>query len=202
MPKGSQYYSADMVQLVAQANRAMEQERRRQAAGGDAATKAGAVALHYAERELAAIYGVNAEVQKLSLKGVTDPAQVQKIVDAAKRITGSRMLTVKGRREAEQKTVASFFGVDRGKITAKQKRIWKGLMGGQTSIIEQLKESAAGYAAGSIKDAVNMMIENGLTSGQITAVIEGYTAEAKGAADAQSVYDYLADVYPNMDWSV
>ena len=199
MPKGSQYYSADMVQLVAQANRAMEQERRRQAAGGDAATKAGAVALHYAERELAAIYGVNAEVQKLSLKGVTDPAQVQKIVDAAKRITGSRMLTVKGRREAEQKTVASFFGVDRGKITAKQKRIWKGLMGGQTSIIEQLKESAAGYAAGSIKDAVNMMIENGLTSGQITAVIEGYTAEAKGAADAQSVYDYLADVYPNMD---
>lgn len=204
MPKGSKYYSADMVQLVAQANRLISQERARQQAGGEAATNAGAVALHFAERELAAIYGFNSQVQKLSLSGLQDPDQIRQVMEAAERITGSKMLSVKGRKEAEQKAVASFFGVDRGKITAKQKKIWRALMegkNGQAPVIEKLKESAAGYAAGSIKDAVQMMVENGLTSAQITDVISGYAAENAGKVNAESVYDYLADKYPDMDWS-
>lgn len=204
MPKGSKYYSADMVQLVAQANRLISQERARQQAGGEAATNAGAVALHFAERELAAIYGFNSQVQKLSLSGLQDPDQIRQVMEAAERITGSKMLSVKGRKEAEQKAVASFFGVDRGKITAKQKKIWRALMegkNGQAPVIEKLKESAAGYAAGSIKDAVQMMVENGLTSAQITEVIDGYAAENAGKVNAESVYDYLADKYPDMDWS-
>ena len=204
MPKGSKYYSADMVQLVAQANRLISQERARQQAGGEAATNAGAVALHFAERELAAIYGFNSQVQKLSLSGLQDPDQIRQVMEAAERITGSKMLSVKGRKEAEQKAVASFFGVDRGKITAKQKKIWRALMegkNGQAPVIEKLKESAAGYAAGSIKDAVQMMVENGLTSAQITEVIDGYAAENAGKVNAESVYDYLADKYPEMDWS-
>ena len=204
MPKGSKYYSADMVQLVAQANRLISQERARQEAGGEAATNAGAVALHFAERELAAIYGFNSQVQKLSLSGLQDPDQIRQVMEAAERITGSKMLSVKGRKEAEQKAVASFFGVDRGKITAKQKKIWRSLMegkNGQAPVIEKLKESAAGYAAGSIKDAVQMMVENGLTSAQITEVIDGYAAENAGKVNGESVYDYLADKYPEMDWS-
>ena len=204
MPKGSKYYSADMVQLVAQANRLISQERARQQEGGEAATNAGAVALHFAERELAAIYGFNSQVQKLSLSGLQDPDQIRQVMEAAERITGSKMLSVKGRKEAEQKAVASFFGVDRGKITAKQKKIWRALMegkNGQAPVIEKLKESAAGYAAGSIKDAVQMMVENGLTSAQITEVIDGYAAENAGKVNAESVYDYLADKYPDMDWS-
>ena len=205
MPKGSKYYSADMVQLVAQANRLISQERARQEAGGEAATNAGAVALHFAERELAAIYGFNSQVQKLYLSGLQDPEQIRQVMEAAERITGSKMLSVKGRKEAEQKAVASFFGVDRGKITAKQKKIWRALMegkNGQAPVIEKLKESAAGYAAGSIKDAVQMMVENGLTSAQITDVISGYAAENAGKVNAESVYDYLADKYPDMDWSM
>ena len=193
-----------MVQLVAQANRLISQERARQQAGGEAATNAGAVALHFAERELAAIYGFNSQVQKLSLSGLQDPDQIRQVMEAAERITGSKMLSVKGRKEAEQKAVASFFGVDRGKITAKQKKIWRALMegkNGQAPVIEKLKESAAGYAAGSIKDAVQMMVENGLTSAQITEVIDGYAAENAGKVNAESVYDYLADKYPEMDWS-
>lgn len=204
MPKGSKYYSADMVQLVAQANRLISQERARQQEGGEAATNAGAVALHFAERELAAIYGFNSQVQKLSLSGLQDPDQIRQVMEAAERITGSKMLSVKGRKEAEQKAVASFFGVDRGKITAKQKKIWRALMegkNGQAPVIEKLKESAAGYAAGSIKDAVQMMVENGLTSAQITEVIDGYATENAGKVNAESVYDYLADKYPDMDWS-
>lgn len=204
MPKGSKYYSADMVQLVAQANRLISQERARQQAGGEAATNVGAVALHFAERELSAIYGFNSQVQKLSLSGLQDPEQIRQVMEAAERITGSKMLSVKGRKEAEQKAVASFFGVDRGKITAKQKKIWRALMegkNGQAPVIEKLKESAAGYAAGSIKDAVQMMVENGLTSAQITEVIDGYAAENAGKVNAESVYDYLADKYPDMDWS-
>lgn len=193
-----------MVQLVAQANRLMSQERARQQEGGEAATNAGAVALHFAERELAGIYGFNSGVQKLSLSGLEDPEQIRKVMEAAERITGSKMLSVKGRKEAEQKAVASFFGVDRGKITAKQKKIWRALMegkNGQAPVIEKLKESAAGYAAGSIKDAVQMMVENGLTSSQITQAIEGYAAENAGKQNAESVYDYLAEHYPDMDWS-
>lgn len=204
MPKGSKYYSADMVQLVAQANRLISQERARQQAGGEAATNAGAVALHFAERELSAIYGFNSQVQKLSLSGLQDPDQIRQVMEAAERITGSKMLSVKGRKEAEQKAVASFFGVDRGKITAKQKKIWRALMegkNGQAPVIEKLKESAAGYAAGSIKDAVQMMVENGLTSAQITEVIDGYATENAGKVNTESVYDYLADKYPDMDWS-
>lgn len=205
MPKGSKHFSADQVQLVAQANRLMEMERRRQEAGGEAATEAGAVALHFAERELSAIYGYNSGVQKLALSGLEDPAQIQKVLDAAERITESKMLSAKGRKEAEQKAIATFFDVDRGKITAKQKKIYRELVtpkGGGGNVFEKLKESAAGYAAGSIKDAVQIMTENGLTSNQITETIGGYLESVRGAQNPDSIYDYLSDKYPDMEWSV
>ena len=69
------------------------------------------------------------------------------------------------------------------------------------SLIEKLKESAAGYAAGSIKDAVQMMVENGLTGNQITETLKGFIEANAGATAADSIYDYLADKYPEMDWT-
>ena len=99
---------------------------------------------------------------------------------------------------------ASFFGVDRGKLTAKQQKIYKGLMEGKNGVpplIEKLKESAAGYAAGSIKDAVQMMVENGLTGNQITETLKVFIEANAGATNADSIYDYLADKYPEMDWT-
>ena len=203
MPKGTAYASADLVQLVAQANRRIAQEAKRQAAGGPEATNAGAVALHYAQRELTAIYGFNSGVEKLSVKGVSDPETLRQIEEAATRIVESKMLTVSGRKEAEQKAAASFFGVPRGKLTAKQQKIYKGLMEGKNGappLIEKLKESAAGYAAGSIKDAVQMMVENGLTGNQITETLKGFIEANAGATVSDSIYDYLADKYPEMDW--
>lgn len=205
MPKGSKLYSADMVQLVAQANRRIAQEAKRQEAGGEQATEAGKVALHYAQKELEHIYGYNAGVQKLSLTGETDPARIADIIEAATRITESKMLTVSGRREARQKAAASFFGVDRGKLTAKQTKIFKALTeakGPGGNVFDKLKENAAGYAAGSIKDAVQQMVENDLTSAQITEAIQEYANKVSTAAGAynQSIYDYLAEKYPDMEW--
>lgn len=203
MPRGSKAFSADQVQLVAQANRLLSQERKRQQEGGEQATEAGAVALHYADRELVRIYGYNSGVQKLSLSGVEDPTQVQKILDAAERIAGSKMLSAKGRAEAHAKAAASFFGVDRGKLTAKQRKIYRALTeskNGAASAFDRLKESAAGYAAGSIKDAVQQMVENGLTGNQITEAIEEYVSYASAAQNPDSIYDYLDEKYPDMDW--
>ena len=204
MPKGSQFYSADMVQMVAQANRRVAQEAKRQEAGGPEATQAGAVALHYAQRELDAIYGYNSGVEKLSLKGETDPERIKQIIEAAERITGSKMLTVSGRKEAEQKAIASFFGVPRGKITAKQKQIYRALTkdGGGGNVFDKFKESAGGYMTGTIKDAVQLMVENGLTTQQITDTIKAYADKTAAEQQAESIYDYLADKYPEMNWEL
>jgi len=204
MPKGTQYASADLVQLVAQANRRMAQEAKRQAAGGPEATNAGAVALHYAQRELTAIYGFNSGVEKLSVKGVSDPETLRQIEEAATRIVESKMLTVSGRKESEQKAAASFFGVDRGKLTAKQRKIYRALTqegpGGGGNIFDKIKESAAGYMTGTVKDAVQMMVENGLTADQISEAVEEYANKTRREQEAQSIYDYLEDKYPDMDW--
>lgn len=202
MPKGTAYASADLVQLVAQANRRMAQEAKRQAAGGLEATNAGAVALHYAQRELTAIYGFNSGVEKLSVRGVSDPETLRQIEEAATRIVESKMLTVSGRKEAEQKAAASFFGVPRGKLTAKQRKIYRALTEdtGRGSVFDKMRESAAGYMTGTVKDAVQMMVENGLTSDQITAAIQEYADKTSREQEAQSIYDYLDEKYPDLDW--
>lgn len=211
MPRGSQFYSADMVQLVAQANKRIAAEARRQEAGGAAATEAGAVALHYAQRELTAIYGFNSGVERLSLKGVTDPKMVEKIVEAATRITESKMLTVAGRKEAHQKAMESFFDTERGKITAEQKKLYDELTRVRTSyrkkdkgvsysLFDRLKEFAGGYNVGSIKDAVQMMVENGLTSEDISKTIRNYIRKNAPKMSPESIYDYLAEKYPDMEW--
>lgn len=211
MPKGSALYSADMVQLVAQANRRIAQEAKRQEAGGAQATEAGAVALHYAQKELDHIYGYNSGVEKLSLKGETDPQRIADIVEAATRITESKMLTVSGRKEAHQKAMASFFDVDRGEITAEQRSLYEELTRVRTSyrkkdkgvsysLFDRLKEFAGGYNAGSIKDAVQMMVENGLSSEDITKTIRNYIRKNAPKVEAESIYDYLADKYPDMKW--
>ena len=212
MPRGSKLYSADMVQLVAQANKRIAAEARRQEAGGAAATEAGAVALHYAQRELSAIYGFNSGVEKLSLKGETDPKRIEQIVEAATRITESKMLTVSGRKEAHQKAMASFFDVDRGDITAEQRLLYEELTRVRTSyrkkdkgfsysLFDRLKEFAGGYNVGSIKDAVQMMVENGLSSDDITKTLRNYVRKNAPKIEAESIYDYLADKYPEMDWT-
>lgn len=212
MPSGSKFYSADMVQLVAQANKRIAAEARRQEAGGEAATEAGAVALHYAQRELSAIYGFNSGVEKLSLKGETDPKRIQQIVEAATRITESKMLTVSGRKEAHQKAMASFFDVDRGDITAEQRLLYEELTRVRTSyrkkdkgvsysLFDRLKEFAGGYNVGSIKDAVQMMVENGLSSDDITKTLRNYVRKNAPKIEAESIYDYLEDKYPDMDWT-
>ena len=204
MPKGSALYSADIVQLVAQANRRIAQEAKRQEAGGAQATEAGAVALHYAQKELDHIYGYNSGVEKLSLKGETDPQKIADIVEAAKRITESKMLTVSGRKEARQKAMASFFGVDRGLITAKMSKIYKALTesAGGGNVFEKLRENPAGYAAGTIQNAIQQMVENDLTSDQITEAIQSYAEQVSRSAGqyTQSIYDYLEETYPDMEW--
>ena len=212
MPRGSKFYSADMVQLVAQANKRIAAEARRQEAGGADATEAGAVALHYAQRELSAIYGFNSGVEKLSLKGETDPKRIEQIVEAATRITESKMLTVSGRKEAHQKAMASFFDVDRGNITAEQRLLYEELTRVRTSyrkkdkgvsysLFDRLKEFAGGYNVGSIKDAVQMMVENGLSSDDITKTLRNYVRKNAPKIEAESIYDYLEDKYPDMDWT-
>lgn len=213
MPKGSKYYSADQVQLVAQANRLMEMERRRQEAGGEAATEAGAVALHFAERELSAIYGYNSGVQKLALSGLEDPAQIQKVLDAAERITGSKMLTAKGRKEAEEKAMASFYDVKRGEVTYEQKQLYRALAkpikvysrthpeGQKINLFDRLKEFAGGYNAGSVKDAIQQMVENNISSEDITRTLREYVSANMTKTAPESIYDYLDTKYPDMEWS-
>lgn len=211
MPRGSKLYSADMVQLVAQANRRIAAEARRQDVGGADATEAGAIALHYAQRELDAIYGFNSGVEKLSLKGETDPRRIEKIVEAAERITSSKMLTVSGRKEAYTKSMESFFDTDRGKITEEQRLLYDELTRVRTSyrkkdkgvsysLFDRLKEFAGGYDVGSIKDAVQMMVENGISSEEITKTLRNYVRKNAPKMQAESIYDYLEEKYPDMNW--
>ena len=122
------------------------------------------------------------------------------------------MLTVSGRKEAHQKAMASFFDVDRGDITAEQRLLYEELTRVRTSyrkkdkgvsysLFDRLKEFAGGYNVGSIKDAVQMMVENGLSSDDITKTLRNYVRKNAPKIEAESIYDYLADKYPEMDWT-
>ena len=211
MPRGSKFYSADMVQLVAQANRRIAAEAKRQDLGGANATEAGAVALHYAQKELDAIYGFNSGVERLSLKGETKPERIKQIIEAAERITSSKMLTVTGRREAHEKSMASFFNVERGEVTEEQRALYEELVrvktsrrkkdkGAQYSLFDRLKEFAGGYNTGSIKDAVQMMVENDIDTAEITRTLREYIMKNAPKVHAESIYDYLEEKYPDMNW--
>jgi len=204
MPKGSQYFSADLVQLVAQANRAMNAERLRQDKGGEAATEEGKIALKFAQKELDRIYGANQKVQKLSLSGVTDPEKILEIWEAAERITASKLLTVSGRREVEQKRMEKFFGVDRGKITTRERKIWRELTasGGLFDMLHEMEGVES--PSKTVQDAIKVMKANGFTGEQITEALYTWAKQnAAAAADKQeSITNYLTREYPGINWKV
>lgn len=202
MPKGSKYYSADMVQLVAQANRAMSRERARQREGGEAATEEGRIALKFAQKELDRIYGYNKKVQRLSLSGLEDPEKIQQVLEAAERITGSKLLTATGRREVEQKRMESFFGVDRGKITSKEWKIWRELTasGGLFDLLREMEGVES--PSKTVQDAIKTMKANGWTGEQIIEALYKWAKKnaAAKAADMESITNYLTREYPDIDW--
>ena len=203
MAVSTQYASADQIQLIAQANRRMAEERKRQAGGGAQATEAGAVALAYAEKEVRRLYKDNADAEKLTLKGETDPNRIQEIIQAAERIVGSKQLTVAGRKEVDIKMMETFFGVNRGEFTKREYAVWKALTTkGPDGVapIERVHEMV-NYEAGSIKDAARQMSANGMSSKDIAASIHEYLLENVGRQQPPSVYDYLAEKYPGMSWS-
>ena len=203
MAVSTQYASADQIQLIAQANRRMAEERKRQAGGGAQATEAGAVALAYAEKEVRRLYKDNADAQKLTLKGETNPERIQKIVEAAERIVGSKQLTVAGRRETDIKMMETFFGVKRSQFTKREYAVWKGLTTkGPNGVapIERVHEMV-NYEAGSLKDAAQQMSANGMSSQEITNALNDYMQENAGKQQGESVYDYLSEKYPDMEWS-
>ena len=198
----SKLYSQDLMQLVAQANRAMEAERRRQAGGGEAATEEGRIALQFAQKELGRIYGYNAGVQKLSLSGVTDEAEILKIQEAAERITGSKMLTAKGRREVEQKRMETFFGVDRGKITQRERKIWRELTSSGGLFDKMHEMQGVESPSRTVQDAIKAMKANGFTGPEITASLNKWAEEnaAATAENAKNIFDYLNEHFPDFDW--
>lgn len=202
MPKGSQYFSAELVQLVAQANRVMNAERVRQDKGGEAATEEGKIALKFAQKELDRIYGYNQKVQRLSLSGVTDPEKILQIQEAAERITASKLLTVGGRREVEQKRMETFFGVDRGKITAKERKIWRELTasGGLFDMLHEMEGVESPSLT--VQDAIKTMKANGFTGDQITEVLNAWARKNAAATvkNRESIQNYLTREYPDIDW--
>ena len=196
------YYSQDLQRLVAQANRVMNAERARQDKGGEVATEEGRIALKFAQKELDRIYGYNQKVQRLSLSGVTDPEQIQKIQEAAERITGSKLLTAKGRREVEQKRMETFFGVDRGKITSRERKIWKELTasGGLFDMLHEMEGVES--PSKTVQDAIKAMKANGFTGEQITEALYKW-AKANAAATAENrenIVNYINREYPGFDW--
>lgn len=199
---GNRLYSTDLMQLVAQANRAMAAERTRQL--GDKATEEGRIALQFADKELGRIYGFNSGVEKLSLSGVTNEEQIGKIREAAERITGSKLLTAKGRREVEQQRMETFFGVDRGKITSRERKIWKALTD-KGGIFDQLHEMTGMESPSkNVQKAIEAMQRNGKSGLEITTTLELWARENKGKkkAEQQSIYDYVSARYPDFDWSL
>ena len=203
MAVSTQYASADQIQLIAQANRRMAEERKRQAGGGDQATEAGAVALAYAEKEVRRLYKDNADAEKLTLKGETDPKRIQQIIEAAERIVSSKQLTVAGRKEINIKMMETFFDVKRGEFTKKHYNIWRALTTpGPDGIapIQRVNEMV-NYDAGSIKDAAQQMSAAGMSSDEIVNTLDDYLKENAGKRQPSSVYDYLEEKYPDMTWS-
>lgn len=197
---GNRLYSADLMQLVAQANRAMAAERTRQL--GDKATEEGRIALQFAEKELGRIYGFNSGVEKLSLSGVTDEAKIEKIREAAERITGSKLLTAKGRREVEQQRMETFFGVNRGNITSRERKIWKALTE-KGGIFDQLHEMTGMESPSkNVQKAIEAMQRNGKSGLEIVTTLELWARENKGKkkTEQQSIYDYVSARYPDFDW--
>ena len=195
-------YSADLMQLVAQANRAMAAERTRQL--GDKATEEGRIALQFAEKELGRIYGFNSGVEKLTLSGVTDETEIEKIREAAERITGSKLLTAKGRREVEQQRMETFFGVNRGKITSRERKIWKELTE-KGGIFDQLHEMTGMESPSkNVQKAIEAMLRNGKSGIEISTTLKqwAYANKGKKKAERQSIYDYVSAKYPDFDWSL
>lgn len=200
----NEYYSADLQRLVAQANRVMNAERARQDKGGEAATEEGRIALQFAQKELDRIYGYNQKVQRLSLSGVTDPDQILKIQEAAERITASKLLTASGRREVEQKRMETFFGVDRGKITTRERKIWRELTA-SGGLFDKLHEmEGVESPSKTVQDAIRVMKANGMTGAQITEALNNWASAnaAATAANTTTIYNYLLKEYPDLDWSV
>lgn len=197
---GSKLYSADLVQLVARANRAMSAERTRQL--GENATEEGRIALQFAEKELGRIYGFNAGVEKLSLSGVTDEDQIAKIREAAERITGSKLLTAKGRREVEQQRMESFFGVDRGKITSRERKIWNTLTE-KGGLFDKLHEMTGMESPSkNVQKAIEAMQRNGLSGKDITETLTEWADQQMAAAqdERQTIFDYVSEKYPDFNW--
>lgn len=198
----NRHYSSDLMQLVAQANRVMNAERQRQL--GDKATEEGKIALQFADRELARIYGYNSDVQKLSLSGVTDEAELIRIQEAAERIVGSKLLTAKGRREVEQQRMETFFGVPRGEITSKERKVWRALTekGGLFDKLHEL--TTMENPSKEVQKAIDYMRRNGKTGKEIMDTISDWAdAQAKAAeTEKQSIFDYISEKYPDFDWTV
>lgn len=197
---GSKLYSADLMQLVAQANRAMSAERTRQQS--DKATEEGRIALQFAAKELGRIYGFNSGVEKLSLSGVTDEAKIEQIREAAERITGSKLLTVKGRREVEQQRMESFFGVERGKITSRERKIWQTLTE-KGGLFDKLHEMTGMESPSkNVQKAIEAMQRNGLSGKDITETLTDWADKQMAAAqdDKQTIFDYVSEKYPDFNW--
>ena len=197
---GSKLYSADLMQLVARANRAMSAERTRQL--GENATEEGRIALQFAEKELGRIYGFNAGVERLSLSGVTDEEQIAKIREAAERITGSKLLTAKGRREVEQQRIESFFGVDRGKITSRERKIWNTLTE-KGGLFDKLHEMTGMESPSkNVQKAIEAMQRNGLSGKDITETLTDWADQQMAAAqdERQTIFDYVSEKYPDFNW--
>lgn len=197
---GSKLYSNDLMQLVAQANRAMAAERTRQ--NSDKATEEGRIALQFAEKELGRIYGFNSGVEKLSLSGVTDETEIEKIREAAERITGSKMLTVKGRREVEQQRMETFFGVDRGKITSRERKIWSTLTE-KGGLFDKLHEMTGMESPSkNVQKAIEAMQRNGLSGKDITETLTEWADQQMAVAqdDRQTIFDYVSEKYPDFNW--
>ena len=191
----SQLYSSDEQRLVALANRLVNAERTRQEQGGEAATEWGAVALEFAEKEIKRIYGFNSGVQKLSLSGEDDPEKVRAIIEAAGRITESKMLTVKGRREAISKAAQSFFDTD--KPNAADTKLFKDLA--ESGFFDQLREFHVESDA--VQDTINIMRDNGIPNSDIRKVLREYVNYRRASDNPVSVYDYIGDRYPGLEWS-
>lgn len=200
----NEFYSADLQRLVARANRVMNAERARQDKGGEVATEEGRIALQFAQKELDRIYGFNQKAQRLSLSGVTDPEEILKIQEAAERITASKLLTASGRREVEQKRMVTFFGVDRGKITTRERKIWRELTA-SGGLFDKLHEmEGVESPSKTVQDAVRVMKANGMTGAQITKALNDWASAnaAATAANTTTIYNYLMKEYPELDWSV
>lgn len=152
----SKSYSRDLLLKVARANRLIELEKQRQITGeilGDAVQMKqkewGATALHFAQKEIKAIFGEDAD--KFKLKGATE-AQIRKVEAAVERVLDSKMLTKSGRKEMIKTNTAAFFRKDPSEVTSSDMELLSKL--DSTGLLDKLKE--LGYQYSHLLEALDM----------------------------------------------